>query len=255
MKKIAICATKGGVGKTTLTANLGAIIASSGYRVLLVDSDPQPSLSSFYQLVESSGKTGLTELLTSSRTPEPAQTTIEGLDIIASDDPQGSLEHQLLHIPDGRLRMWQALQTIQDYDYVLIDTRGAHGVLVENAVLAADICLSPLPPETLAALEFLRGTKRLVESLQPFAALGAAPGLLHVVFYRYDRTLDANAVRSDLTTAVNKEEVRILKTVIPNRVVYREAATLQIPVHELESKRRGGISAKETMEKLMEEIQ
>ena len=113
----------------------------------------------------------------------------------------------------------------------------------------------PLPPETLAAQEFLRGTKRLVESLQPFAALGAAPGFLHVVFYRYDRTLDANAVRSDLTTAVNKEEFRILKTIIPNRVVYREAATLQIPVHELESKRHGGISAKETMEKLMAEIQ
>ena len=49
MKKIAICATKGGVGKTTLTANLGAIIASRGHRVLLVDADPQPSLSSFYQ--------------------------------------------------------------------------------------------------------------------------------------------------------------------------------------------------------------
>ena len=255
MKKITICATKGGVGKTTLTANLGAIIASRGHRVLLVDADPQPSLTSFYPIVESSYKTGLTELLTSSSPPEPARTTIEGLYIIPSDDPQGSLELQLLHIPDGRLRMRQALQNIQDYDYVLIDTRGAHGVLVENAVLAADICLSPLPPETLAAQEFLRGTKRLVESLQPFAALGAAPGLLHLVFYRYDRTLDANAVRTDITAAVNKEEVRILKTIIPNRVIYREAATLQIPVHELEPKRRGGISAKETMENLMAEIQ
>ena len=132
--------------------------------------------------------------------------------------------------------MLQALQTIQNYDYVLIDTRGAYRVLVENVVLAADICLSPFPPETLAAQEFLRGTKRLVESLQPFAALGATPGLLHVVFYRYDRTLDTNAVRSDLTTAINKEEVWILKTIIANRVVYREAATLQIPVHKLVSK-------------------
>ena len=45
--------------------------------------------------------------------------------------------------------MLQALQIIQNYDYVLIDTRGAYGVLVENAVLAVNICLSPLPPETL----------------------------------------------------------------------------------------------------------
>ena len=72
--------------------------------------------------------------------------------------------------------MLQALQTIQNYDYVLIDTRGAYGVLVENAVLVADICFSPLPPETLAAQEYLRGTKRLAETLQPFAALGVAPG-------------------------------------------------------------------------------
>ena len=132
---------------------------------------------------------------------------VQGLYTITSDDPQGSLEYQLLHILDGRLRMLQVLQTVQNYDYLLSDTRDAHRVLVENAVLAADIYLSPRSPETLAAQEFLRGTKRLVESLQPFAALGAAPGLLHVVFYRYDRTLDANAVRSDLTTAVNKEEV------------------------------------------------
>ena len=95
MKKIAICATKGGVGKSTLITNLGATITSSGYRVLLVDADPPPSLSSFYQLAESSGKTGLTELLTSSRTPEPAQTTIEGLHIITSDDPQGALERRM----------------------------------------------------------------------------------------------------------------------------------------------------------------
>ena len=131
MKKIAICATKGGVGKTTLTANLGAIIASSGYRVLLVDADPQPSLSSFYQLAESSGKTGLTELLTSSRTPEPARTAVEGLHIITSDDPQGSLEHQLLHIPDGRLRMLQALMCI----YIAIPIAVPFAVLKPSLLL------------------------------------------------------------------------------------------------------------------------
>ncbi len=93
MKKIATCATKGGVGKTTLTANHDAIIASRGRRVLLAQADPQPLLSSFCQTVESSGKTGLTEFLTSSRIPEPAQTGIEGLYTITSDDPQGSLEY------------------------------------------------------------------------------------------------------------------------------------------------------------------
>lgn len=48
MIKITIVSTKGGVGKTTLTANLGGLLADSGYRVLLIDADPQPTLSSYY---------------------------------------------------------------------------------------------------------------------------------------------------------------------------------------------------------------
>ena len=71
MKITAICATKGGFGETTLPANLGVITAPSGHRVLLVDADPQPSLSSFYRIVESSEKAGLTELLNSSRSHFP----------------------------------------------------------------------------------------------------------------------------------------------------------------------------------------
>ena len=59
-KKIAICATKGGVGKTTLTANLGAIIADSGGRILMVNADPHPSLSSIYPLRPTKEHTGRT---------------------------------------------------------------------------------------------------------------------------------------------------------------------------------------------------
>ncbi len=56
------------------------------------------------------------------------------------------------------LQVLQVLQTVQNYDYLLSDTRDAHRVLVENAVLAADIYLSPRSPKTLAEQEFLRGT-------------------------------------------------------------------------------------------------
>ncbi len=48
MIKITIVSTKGGVRKTTLTANLGGLLADAGYRVLLIDADPQPTLSSYY---------------------------------------------------------------------------------------------------------------------------------------------------------------------------------------------------------------
>ena len=141
MEIIACCATKGGVGKTTLCANLSAILTDENEaRVLMVDADPQPSLSSFYSLapVTIGNPTGLVGLLTSDDVPTPAQTTLPNLDITTSDDPTGELENRLLHMPDGRLRLFHALQRIEGYDYVLIDTRGARGALVENAVLAAE---------------------------------------------------------------------------------------------------------------------
>ena len=61
-----ICSSKGGVGKTTLTANLGALLSDMGMRVLIIDADKQPSLSSYYPITErsSDGFTSLTVTFT-----------------------------------------------------------------------------------------------------------------------------------------------------------------------------------------------
>ena len=254
MKKIAVCATKGGVGKTTLTANLGAIIANPNRRVLLVDADPQPSLSSYYDIEKTPETTGLTSLLTTHTQPVPARTSVKNLDIIISDDPSGALENQLLHAPDGRFRMAAALDRIQGYDFALIDTRGATGALVESAALAADLCLSPVPPEIMAAQELVRGTQRMIEGLQAFSALGFKPGALHALIYRYDRTIDAIQVLENISAASELGGIHLLESKVPNRVAYREAASRRIPVHIHEPKRRSGESAKQIMEKLANEM-
>jgi chromosome partitioning related protein ParA len=60
--RISIVSTKGGVGKTTLTANLGSILADLGQRVLLIDGDVQPTLSSYYRLAQQAPR-GLLEVL------------------------------------------------------------------------------------------------------------------------------------------------------------------------------------------------
>lgn len=65
--RLTIVSTKGGVGKTTLTANLGAILADLGQRVLLVDADSQPALSSYYQL-HHQAKYGLADVLETGNT-------------------------------------------------------------------------------------------------------------------------------------------------------------------------------------------
>ena len=92
-EKIAVCATEGGVGKTTLTANIGAIIANAGNRVPLIDVDPQASLSTYYlgdaSVLREPGIAGLTSILTATDTPAPDHTNIPYLEIILSDNPSG----------------------------------------------------------------------------------------------------------------------------------------------------------------------
>lgn len=257
--KITITSTKGGVGKTTLSANLGAILADLGQRVLLVDADVQPTLSSYFQL-DRRARQGLSHLITTASTNDIiSQTVIERLALIYSDDPQGKLENWLLHAPDGRIRLRYLLANLDEvYDVILIDTQGAIGVLQDAAVLAADFLVSPIPPEILSAREFSRGTIAMIERLRPMVNMGAPVGPLRGLIYRQDRTVDARLIAQQLkreTFGPSKGAITILDTVIPNTVAYREAATKRIPVHRWETQRPGPTaSAQETMLALVHEL-
>lgn len=255
---LTVCSTKGGVGKTTLTANLGGFLADAGQRVLLVDADIQPTLSSYYPLAQQA-PAGLHQLITTGNIQGAiSQTSIPGLDIVVSDDPDGSIENWILHTPDGRVRMRRALHTLVDYDVVLVDTQGAVGPLQDAGVLAADLLLSPIPPEVLSAREFARGTLGMLDRLRPMGQLGAPVGHLHGLIYRMDRTVDAADVANTLRRATFGESrggIAILDTVLPSTVVYREAATAQQPVHRVERLRRGpSQSALEAMTQLVGEL-
>lgn len=107
MIKFTIASTKGGVGKTTLTANLGALLADMGLRVLLIDADLQPSLSKYFALASASPSAGLTDvLLNGEMTPSCITATeIPNLDIVVSDDPEGHLPNWLLNRIDRGIRL------------------------------------------------------------------------------------------------------------------------------------------------------
>jgi chromosome partitioning related protein ParA len=158
--KITITSTKGGVGKTTLCANLAGILADLGQRVLAVDADIQPTLSSYYDL-EDRAPSGLMTLVTRATTSGViSRSTLPGLDIILSDDPSGNLQNWILHQPDGRVRLRHLMASLDDaYDIILIDTQGAVGPLQDAAVLAADFLLSPFPPRSCP-----RGSSRAARS-------------------------------------------------------------------------------------------
>ena len=246
MIKFTVTSTKGGVGKTTLTANLGALLADMGLRVLLIDADVQPSLSKYFPLTTAKPSAGLTEVIVRGEVTESCitATMYQNLDIVLSDDPEGNLPHWLLNRIDRGFRLRFALQSpvVADaYDCVLIDTQGAIGPLQDAAVLAADILISPITPEMLSAREFKDGTMELLDRLEPGGALGATLGPMKAVIYRQDRTTDARIIASGIRDDFIKFKgrVSVLDTVVPHAKAYKEAATLRIPVHRHERKREG----------------
>lgn len=234
---ITICSTKGGVGKTTLTAALGGLLADQGRRVLLVDADVQPTLSSYFPLA-TRADAGLTRLVQTASSADCISTTESGCDLVYSDDPQGRLQNWILHTPDGRFRLRRALRALEDYDTILIDTQGAVGPLQDAAVLAADLLVSPVPPEVLSAREFVRGTLEMLARLDEFEFLGIAPAPLLAVLYRMDRTVDARRLAAQLHDSTRdlkagKRTVRLAQMTIPAAVAFREAATARLPAHRV----------------------
>jgi chromosome partitioning related protein ParA len=246
MIKFTVTSTKGGVGKTTLTANLGALLADMGLRVLLIDADVQPSLSKYFPLAVAKPAAGLTEVIVRGTVTKSCitATLYQNLDIVISDDPEGNLPHWLLNRIDRGFRLRFALQSpevVDAYDCVLIDTQGAIGPLQDAAVLAADILVSPITPEILSAREFRDGTMELLDRLEPGGALGASLGPMKAVIYRQDRSADARIIASGIREDFIKLKgrVAVLETVVPHAKAYKEAATLRVPVHRHERKRDG----------------
>ena len=262
MRVVSVVSTKGGVGKTTVTANLGGLLADAGLRVLLLDLDSQPTLSSYYPLAHAASA-GTYELIALNLTDLPhiiSSTRVDNLDLIVSNDEQGRLTTLLLHAPDGRLRLRNLLDAFgEHYDLLLIDTQGARSVLLEMAILASDLAISPITPEMLAARELSRGTLKLLAELEPSRHLGIAVPPLQLLLNQVDLVrLDARMIVCGLRESfASVPSVSVLNTAIPNRVAYVNAASLGLPVHRVEATRPSGRrspSALETMRTLALEL-
>ena len=245
MQVISIISTNGGVGKTTTAANLGGIAADAGLRVLLLDLDVQPTLSSYFAL-QSRAPGGIYELLAfneQERTRLISHTVIEGLDLILSNDDKGQLNTLLLHAPDGRLRLRNLLPIFRPhYDLLLIDTQGARSVLLEMAVLASDLALSPVTPEILAAREFRRGTLQLMQDIAPYRRLGIDPPPLQLLINRvHPVSSNARLIQQALRDLFSTEPgIVVLDTRIPAIEAYPRASTQALPVHRVEYQRPKG---------------
>lgn len=253
MLVVSVISTKGGVGKTTTAANLGGFIADAGLRVLLIDLDVQPTLSSYFALTERASG-GIYELLAFNEQNCDhliSHTAISGLDLLVSNDDRGQLNTLLLHAPDGRLRLRNLLPLFAPhYDLMLIDTQGARSVLLEMAVLASNMSVSPVTPEVLAARELHRGTLQLIEDIAPYQHLGIAIPPLYLLINRVPPvSSNARLIQQTLQEMfTHRADIHVLNTNIPAIEAYPRAATLRLPVHRLEYRRPYGRIAPAALE-------
>ena len=135
---ISIVATKGGVGKTTLAANIAGLLADLKFKVLAVDADMQPSLSKYYRL-RSTPRTGLAEVISRGgmiQSSDILETQIEGLDLLVSNMSDAT-QSWLKEREDRLIMLKRAVRQpiVRDkYDFVIIDTQGAKGEADVNGI-------------------------------------------------------------------------------------------------------------------------
>ncbi|MCC0179196.1 ParA family protein [Waterburya agarophytonicola K14] len=245
-KTIALFNQSGGVGKTTLTMNLGYHLGQRKHRVLLVDIDPQASLTTFMGIEPEELKQTIYESVVGD---EPVQVieNINGVDLAPANINLSAAELELVSSLMREMRLKNALTSIADnYDFILIDCPPSLGILTVLSLVAATHVLVPIQTQ----FKSFQGTDLLLNTV---ARLRQAANRQLKIAGFIPTMFDARTAQETRTYKAIKEQLSPLATVyepIPRSTVFPDASEKRIPLALYQPRHPAITIMKKTVEKL-----
>ncbi|HCX64000.1 MAG TPA: chromosome partitioning protein [Eubacteriaceae bacterium] len=236
-KIVSIFNQKGGVGKTTTNINLSTAVASLGYKVLIVDGDPQGNTTSGIGIERDSFENSLYDGMVDEMPFEDIvmPTNHKNLDIIPSNPDLAGAEIELTNRKDRELRLRAFLKKgAQSYDYVFIDCPPSLGLISLNALAASHSVLIPIQCEYYA----LEGVSQLMNTINLVKkSLNHSLEIEGIVLTMFDG-------RTNLSMQVVDEVCgffgnKVYKTVIPRNVRLAEAPSHGLTIMDYDQKSKG----------------
>lgn len=223
---ISVFNQSGGVGKTSLTLNLGYVLATRKHRVLLVDLDPQASLTTFMGIEPTELETTLYDALVKDQ-PLPIIKDLHQLDLVPTNINLSAAEMELVSAINRERRLYTALEPVlESYDYILIDSPPSLGLLSILGLSTSTHLLVPIETEfksyfgTGLLLDTVGTVRRHVNPHLAFA------GFVPMKF-------DKRRSQHTRTYGQMKEELAPLGTVfppVPDSTVFPDAAEERVPL-------------------------
>ena len=240
---IAIANQKGGVGKTTTAVNLGAALAEAGYRLLVVDLDPQGNATTGLGLNPRDVSGSIYDVILNDMPLEDCvePTSLKNLFVAPATIDLAGAEIELVAQMSRELRLRRAIDSVRDqYDLVLIDCPPSLGLLTVNGLAAADDVIVPIQCEYYA----LEGLGQLLRNVAlVHANLNPSLEVRGIVLTMYDaRTKLADQVEAEVREYFGP---RVYRTVVPRTVRLSEAPSFGQPIIVFDSTSRGARAYRE----------